>query len=59
MRGFTRHAHVFAAMDRSIAKGEMEIPVSDLRELLRVLPGLIPTGMQEFLQTHQSEILKG
>lgn len=37
----------------------MEIPVSDLRELLRVLPGLIPTGMQEFLQTHQSEILKG
>ncbi len=52
-------ASVFAGMDRSTAKGEMEIPVSDLRELLRALPGLTPMGMREFLQAHQAVILRG
>ena len=51
-------ARVFAGMDRSTAKGDMEIPVSDLRELLRALPGLTPTGMREFLQAHRTKILR-
>ena len=51
-------AGVFAGIDRSTAKGEMEIPVSDLRGLLSALPGLTPTGMRQFLQAHQAVILR-
>ena len=51
-------AGVFAGIDRSTAKGEMEISVSDLRELLSGLPALTPTGMREFLRAHQAVILR-
>jgi len=51
-------ARVFAGIDRSTAKGEMEIPVSDLRALLSALPGLTPMGMREFLQAHRAVILR-
>ena len=50
-------ARVFAAMDRGTAKGEMEIPVSDLRVLLSALPGLAPTTLRNFLQAHRAMIL--
>ncbi|MEZ2296075.1 NAD(P)H-binding protein [Variovorax sp. RCC_210] len=50
-------ARVFAGMDRSTASGDMEIPGSDLRELLRALPGRAPTGMRAFLQAHRAVIL--
>ncbi len=49
-------ARVFAGIDRSTADGEMEIQVSDLRELLNALPGVTPTGLREFLQAHQAAI---
>lgn len=51
-------ARVLAGMDISTAKGDTEIPVSNLRELLCALPGLTPTGMREFLQVHQAVILR-
>lgn len=51
-------ARVFAGIDRSTATGDMEIPLSNLRELLSALPGLTPTAMREFLTAHKTLIVR-
>lgn len=51
-------ARLFAGIDRSTAKGDMNIPGSDLRALLTALPGTKPTSMREFVRTHRAVILK-
>lgn len=52
-------AALFAGIDGATARGEMEIRGSDLRALLKALPGAEPTSLRAFLQAHRAALRAG